>query len=1120
MLSLSQIVLHNWHRFTHHRIHVQDSLYLAGHNGSGKSSVLDAIQTVLIAHQNRVRFNSSAQDRSQRSLDSYVRGKMGEGRWLRPGNTVGYIALEFRDPQQQTAVTCGLCIEASDTKNTERTFFLISDALDTDLFIPEGRPLPRRELKQVLRNRRKARSFDKVEEYQTELLNSLGGLNERFFDLFIRALTFQPMRNIREFVERWLLEARPLEVETLQGVVERLEQLRVAANEVQEKLYRLEQVEHHRSEAERWQAHHAEYTLLVALLHVEQARQQVAHLSRQIDDTRQQLATRQQELATTQAALEGARQALLDVQVQLRQSDVAQRRADLQRQIGEATRQADERRTRWRALLADMQREGAALQPVLALEPASSPLEASEQAPLATLHTTIAALTGDTAPPAALPAQLEAAIAALDTAHARSQEALYTLQAEIREHTSNKQQLEQRRDSLRQGHKPYPQHVERLRDRLAALLGNRPMLLCDLLEVPDEHWQNAVEAMLGPRRFHIVVPMGQFPAALHELERARSEERLYDVGLLDQERIAREQCKAQPGSLAEQVQTRSPTLQPYVNTVLGTIICCTSIDQLRNYRRAITADVVLYSEWTVRALRPDSYTPRSIGRRAQQSQIAALQRELEQVNASLQTLQPQERDQRVLVSTLSRGRTLSNLRQRCDSPLDEHPLRQQIAAWQAEIDSLDVSGLAELEREEQRLKGLVAQEIAHERQSIQQLERLNHTLELLSEQQREAERQRTEAEHHSQTECERLPEAVAAAEAMRAERTAQATLPTLPDEIRKAETTSKSHATRLQNERMRLTEAATAYNFSYQFKAIPQEVTETRYREELERLRATDLPRYTEQIEQAQREAEEELREHVLHRLRELVLLARQELDRINDALGRLQFHGERYRFRAQPADEVREYYDLINDAQLLGTAGALFKSAFYASHKATFDRFYELLTRIPRTDAEREEQRRLTDYRSYLSYDIEVTHGDGGVSRLSRIMGQTSGGETQTPFYVTIAASFAQLYHINERHQRPTIRLVAFDEAFSKMDQDRIGATLELLQSFGLQIITATPLERCEYLVPRICTNLVLTAVGDTVLVEPYRNYAARLGDFAASDSDNGAAPPGAATTPAQAGP
>jgi len=61
-------------------------------------------------------------------------------------------------------------------------------------------------------------------------------------------------------------------------------------------------------------------------------------------------------------------------------------------------------------------------------------------------------------------------------------------------------------------------------------------------------------------------------------------------------------------------------------------------------------------------------------------------------------------------------------------------------------------------------------------------------------------------------------------------------------------------------------------------------------------------------------------------------------------------------------------------------------------------------------------------------------------------------------------------------------------------MDQERIGATLDLFQHFNLQIITATPLERCEYLVPKLCTSLVLTTVRDSVLIEPYRNYAARL--------------------------
>lgn len=38
MIKLSRIFLYHWHRFDWHVLDVQDSLYLAGHNGSGKSS--------------------------------------------------------------------------------------------------------------------------------------------------------------------------------------------------------------------------------------------------------------------------------------------------------------------------------------------------------------------------------------------------------------------------------------------------------------------------------------------------------------------------------------------------------------------------------------------------------------------------------------------------------------------------------------------------------------------------------------------------------------------------------------------------------------------------------------------------------------------------------------------------------------------------------------------------------------------------------------------------------------------------------------------------------------------------------------------------------------------------
>ena len=48
------------------------------------------------------------------------------------------------------------------------------------------------------------------------------------------------------------------------------------------------------------------------------------------------------------------------------------------------------------------------------------------------------------------------------------------------------------------------------------------------------------------------------------------------------------------------------------------------------------------------------------------------------------------------------------------------------------------------------------------------------------------------------------------------------------------------------------------------------------------------------------------------------------------------------------------------------------------------------------------------------MDYDIKITHEDGSYSLYSKVCEEKSGGETQTPFYVTVAASFVQLYNNN----------------------------------------------------------------------------------------------------------
>ena len=78
MLILRRARLVNWHYFTDSTIELGPATCLGGDNGSGKSTIIDAIQYALVAQVSRIRFNAAASDRrAARTLESYCRCKIG-----------------------------------------------------------------------------------------------------------------------------------------------------------------------------------------------------------------------------------------------------------------------------------------------------------------------------------------------------------------------------------------------------------------------------------------------------------------------------------------------------------------------------------------------------------------------------------------------------------------------------------------------------------------------------------------------------------------------------------------------------------------------------------------------------------------------------------------------------------------------------------------------------------------------------------------------------------------------------------------------------------------------------------------------------------------------------------
>ena len=161
----------------------------------------------------------------------------------------------------------------------------------------------------------------------------------------------------------------------------------------------------------------------------------------------------------------------------------------------------------------------------------------------------------------------------------------------------------------------------------------------------------------------------------------------------------------------------------------------------------------------------------------------------------------------------------------------------------------------------------------------------------------------------------------------------------------------------------------------------------------------------------------------------------------------------------------------------------SLFSGLFSETHKEVIDELFEKLTLDDESSSKTLEE--YTDYRTYMDYDIKITNEDGGFMFYSKVSQEKSGGETQTPFYITIAASFMQLYRNSIGGD--SIGLVMMDEAFNNMDDERIAGVLSFMSGSNLQMIIAAPPDKIQYIGPAMKKVLLVLQEDKLSYVEDF---------------------------------
>jgi hypothetical protein len=204
-------------------------------------------------------------------------------------------------------------------------------------------------------------------------------------------------------------------------------------------------------------------------------------------------------------------------------------------------------------------------------------------------------------------------------------------------------------------------------------------------------------------------------------------------------------------------------------------------------------------------------------------------------------------------------------------------------------------------------------------------------------------------------------------------------------------------------------------------------------------------------------------------------------------------FGRDRYRFSVTSNRHYQRYYDMIM-SDLLIQGHTVFSEEFQSLYRDVVEELFSQivdtgkgeLTPEKRVEMERNLEH-FTDFRTYLDFDLIVSDDIGNESRLSRIISKKSGGETQTPFYISVLASFIQIYRIKQQGFNNTMRLIVFDEAYSKMDHQRIRESIRLIRDLELQVIISAPTEKIADIAPLVDRNLCITRVGKESFVRAF---------------------------------